>query len=383
MARFAASGHLVFTAPDGTLMAARFDPDRLESLGPSVAMVSGVRVKGNSASMFSVSRNGSLLYKAGASSTGLFRVVWVSPDGSVERLDPDLLFDASSPSNAGVAEIAVRLSPDERQIALKITSEGGEDIWVRDLDGGSTSRLTFYDGIDRRPEWSADGSRIMFNTDRGEDRDLWERAADGTGSPTQILDLDRPILEAVRSPDEEWFILRLGGTAATVGGRDIVGLRRGDTTLTPLAAESYDEKAIALSPDGRWLAYESTETGQDEIYVRPFPNVNDGKWQISSSGAIARRWARSGDGIYYVSGQRDLTFAKIDFAGGGVRVDARTPLYNVDQLSLRIVANYATWDVASDGRQLMTQFDVGDGVVNRLVLVDNWFEELKARVPRN
>jgi serine/threonine-protein kinase len=274
----------------------------------------------------------------------------------------------------------VEISPDGTRAALKIHSEAGEDIWVKELDRGPLSRLTFHEDVDRRPRWSVDGERILFNTDRGENRDLWERQADGTGSPELVLDLDRPILEVQISPDEEWFVLRLGGVANVTGGRDIVGVRRGDTTVVPLAAESYDEKAAALSPDGRWLAYESTETGVEEIYVRPFPNVNDGKWQVSGEGGLGARWSRSGDEIFYVSGDREMTAAQVFTDGGTFRVGDRIPLFNVDERAISITSNWATYDVAGGGRFLMHQFDIDEETTSRLVFVENWFEELRGRI---
>lgn len=381
MARYAASGHLVYTAADGTLMAAPFDADRLELLGPSVAILQGIQIKGGSASTFSISRSGTLLYKSGSSQTGLYNLVWATRDGTVTRVDPTWTFDGSSPTSTGADEVSVELSPDGRRAAVKINSDAGEDIWVKELDRGPLSRLTFDARVDRRPRWSADGTRIYFNSDRGETRDLWERRADGTGSPTLLLDLERPILEVQRSPDEEWFILRLGGVANVTGGRDIVGMRKGDTVIVPLAAESYDEKALTLSPDGRWLAYESTETGVDEIYVRPFPDVNEGKWQVSTTGGISPRWSRSGDELFFVSGARDMTAARIEASGGGVRVGERIPLFNVDERAFQIYSNYTTYDVAPDGRFLMIQFDVDEQGASRLVLVENWLEELKLRAP--
>jgi serine/threonine-protein kinase len=381
MARYASSGHIVYTAADGTLMGVPFDVRALEVTGPAVAFIEGVQVKNGSPSQFSVSETGTLVYKTGTTETGVMNAVWVTRDGTVTPVDPEWQFDPSSPSSAGPAEVAMELSPDGTRLALKIFSDAGEDIWVKELDRGPLSRLTFHDSPDRRPRWSADGQRILFNSDRGENTDLWERRADGTGSPELVLDLERPILEVQRSPDEEWFILRLGGQAATVGGRDIVGLRAGDTVTVPLAAEEYDEKAPALSYDGRWLAYESTETGQDEIYVRPFPNVNDGKWQVSTNGGINPRWARNGSELFFIDGARQFTVAEVSTADGGLRVGERRTLFSIDERALDAQANYATYAVAPDDQRfLFAQFDVEVGArANQLIIVESWFEELKAR----
>ena len=382
MGRYASSGHLVYVGADGSLLAAAFDLDAAELRGPSTALLQGIQVKGGSAAMFSVADNGTLIYRSGSSQTGYYNLVWIDRQGAVSRVDPSWTFDGSSPTSGGADEIGVELSPDGTRAAVKIHSEAGEDIWVKELDRGPLSRLTFHDDVDRRPRWSPDGERVLFNSDRGENRDLWQRRADGTGSPELVLDLDRPILEVQISPDEEWFVLRLGGVANVTGGRDLVGIRQGDTTLVPLAAEEYDEKAAALSPDGRWLAYESTETGTDEIYVRPFPDVDDGKWQISTGGGIGPRWSHDGTELFYINGDREMTAARISGDTGSLSVGARIPLFNVDERAISITSNWATYDVAPDGRFLMHQFDIDEETTSRLVLVDNWFQELEARVPR-
>jgi serine/threonine-protein kinase len=381
MARHTSSGHLVYVRGDGTLFAAPFDEDAAE-LGPSVEVLAGVEVDGQESSgQFAISQSGTLLYRSGPSRSGLYNLVWVDRDGAVERVDPNWSFDGSSPLSAGADEIGLAISPDGTRVALKIHSDDGEDIWVRDLNTGSMLRLTRDAGVDRRPRWSADGERVVFHSDRGGNRDLWEIPADGTGAPRLLLDLDRPILEVQLSP--EWFILRLGGMAGVVGDRDIVGVRRGDTTVVPLAAEPFDEKAMALSPDGRWLAYESTETGTEEIYVRPFPDVEGGKFPVSLEGGGAPRWSVSGDELFFVSRDRQMMAAEILTDGGAFRVGQRLPLFDVDELSINIDVTWATYDLAADGRFLMHQFDIAEEVPRRLVIVENWLEEMKERVGRN
>jgi Tol biopolymer transport system component len=150
---------------------------------------------------------------------------------------------------------------------LQAPLDAGDDIWIKQLDSGPLSRLTFDEGVDRRPRWSPDGQNIMYNSDRlggANHYDLWTQPAEGTGTPEVLLDLDGSILEVQVTPDASMYALRLGGLSSVLGIRDIVSLRAGDTETVPVAAEAYDEKGIALSPDGRWVAYESTETGRDE-----------------------------------------------------------------------------------------------------------------------
>ena len=145
--------------------------------------------------------------------------------------------------------------------------------------------------------------------------------------------------------------------------------------------ERFEERRAALSPDGRWLAYESTETGRDEIYVRPFPDVNGGKWQVSSRGGINPRWARNGREIYYIDGDRSMVAAGISGAGG-FEVTGSERLFSVADLNLEAGANYTSWDVAADGRFLFVRTG-GPGATdtpNEFVLVQNWREEVRARL---
>ncbi len=374
-------GDLVFSTLEGQILAAAFDADALALAGPAVPFVDGVRVDGDDYPYYAVSPNGTLAYWTGvAGGGGSAQVVWVTRTGEVTPVDSSWEF------NPGGNEVAVALSPDGRRAAVKIDSEAGEDIWIKQLDTGPLSRLTFDPGVDFRPRWSKDGRSIVFASSRvsgGDHYDLWTQPADGTGSPRLLLDLEESILEFDQNPDESMFVLRLGGGAGATGIRDLVGLRVGDSVTVPLAAEPYDEKAAALSPDGRWLAYESTETGRNEIYVRPFPAVNDGKWQVSSTGGINPRWASNGREIYFVDGSGSLVAARIS-GTRGFEVTGSEQLFSVTERALEAGPNYTSWDVAADGRFLFIRTGGPDasGRPNEFVLVQNWLEEIRQRLGR-
>ena len=374
-AKYAASGHLVYVSAQGTLLAAPFDQERLELTGEATALVEGVGVRVAGSLDLALSATGTLVYVTGSSSGGLARAVWVSRDGAVTPVDPDWLFDP------GLPEVGVELSPDGTELAVKINTEAGEDIWVKQLDRGPLSRLTFHEAVDRRPRWTADGRRIMFTSRRAGQYDLHVRRADGTGPTELLLDLEQPILEVQRAPDGEWFVLRLGGVSGVTGIRDLVGLRQGDSVTVPLAVEPYDEKGAALSPDGRWLAYESNETGRNEIYVRPFPNAADGKWQVSADGGINPRWAHSGRELFYVNGAQRMVAAAVQ-TSAGFRVGERQVLFSIADRNIFAGANYAGWDVGSDDQRFLMVQIGGEtaGVRNELIVVENFFEELKAKV---
>jgi serine/threonine-protein kinase len=307
---FTSDGYLVFGSMEGQILAAPFDPSTLELAGPAVPLVEGVRVDSDRWPFYSLSLTGDLVYWTGASNAGAeARVVRVDRDGEVKPIDPDWVFDP------GASERALSLSPDGSRIAVKRLTEAGEDIWVKQLDDGPFSRLTFDPEADWRPWWSPDGEWVYFISWRGGDLDLFRKRADGTGGPEVILDQDGHVAEAQLTPDGQWMILRLGGSTGGLGLRDLAGMHvgAGDSTLVPLAAEPYDEAEAAISPDGRWLAYKSTETGRDEVYIRPFPEVDQGKWQISTQGAYNPVWAHSGRELFYVRDDGDMVVAELSF----------------------------------------------------------------------
>jgi eukaryotic-like serine/threonine-protein kinase len=374
-------GYLIFAAVEGQILPGRFNYETMALDGPAIPLVDGLRVDGDDLPYYQVARNGTLLYWTGASTAGANgRVVRVDRQGNVTPVDPNWMF------NPGTPEVAVDLSPDGERLAVKITGDQGDDIWVKQLPDGPLSRLRFDPGLDRRPRWSKDGRNIIFTSDRASDAgtyDLWTQAADGTGSPEVLLDLDGSILEAELTPDGSTWALRVGGLSNVFGVRDLVSLRVGETEPRAVAAEPYDEKGMALSPDGKWIAYESTETGRDEIYVRPFPNSQDGKWQISTSEASNPKWARSGRELFFVNSAGEMVVAGIRTQNGAFEVTDRRPLFNVSELGLDSEPNYTSWDVGLDDQSfLMIQFGAGgdETIPNEFILVQNWMEEVRARL---
>ena len=381
-ARYVPSGHLVYTGPDGQLLAATFDAgDRV--MGAPVVLGDGVAVGGWGSADLSVADDGTFVYLAGSLNSGLGRAVWVDRSGVVSPVDPEWTFDP------GMPEAALVLSPDGTRLAVKIRTEAGEDIWVKELDDGPLSRLTFHDATDRRPQWSRDGSRIFYTSDRitglgSNHYDLWIQPSDGTGVPEMFLDLEASVLEARLTPDERVFVLRLGGLSGAVGVRDLVGLEVGFSESFPVATEPYDEKGVALSPDGRWVAYESTETGRDEIYVRPFPDAEGGKWQVSTGGGFNPKWSPDGDEIFFVDGNFSMVVAEVRTEGTTLRVGERRTLFDMGSRFLVAQPNYAMWDVGPDGEELM-MLQVGGGAQDeegRLIVVQNLFQLLEDRLGR-
>ena len=360
--RYAASGHLVYVRYDGALLAAPFDQDKLVLTGPSVTLLGGIAVRAGP--NVALSKSGRLVYVATAGAVTLREIVWVERNGTASQIDPDWTGSFES----------VALSPDGTRLAVTVGAVAETDLWIKQLDRGPASLLTFTDGLNRRPSWTRDGLSVTFISNREGTRDLYVKRADGVGSAEVVLDLAVTIDEGFWSPDGEWLIYRAGMTSEE---RDIFAWRSGpDSTTVPVAAEpGVDELAPALSPDGRWLAYVSNETGRDEVWVRPFPDVEAGRWQISVQGGTEPLWAHSGQELFYksqgslmvVGVQTDPTFAALEvrelFSTGGYFPFGAHRAYDV---------------TADDQRFVMIRLPDES---SELIVVENFLEELKGRVP--
>jgi tRNA A-37 threonylcarbamoyl transferase component Bud32 len=374
------SGHLLYVRPDGALLTAPFDLGKLAVTGPPIPVADSVVVIGNMLPLLGVADDGTLMMRYGASSLSrtLHELTWVDRTGRQTPVDSTWTFDMSSAAaNAGWS-----LSPDGRKLAIGLVVNGHEDIWVKELPRGPLSRVSFDSGKAFRPRWNADGRAVRYLLQDPRSR-VVEHAADGTGATRELFVPPRGILESELSPDGSRMIVRLGGIKNQLGGRDLfVYEPKGDPTLKPLvASKDFDESAVALSPDGRFFAYESNETGRTEVYVRPFPNSDGGKWQVSTDGGLAPRWSPNGRELFYVSLVRNMVATPV--SGGatpafGVR---KTLFHLADDVYLPLTDNYAPYEVAGDGQKFLMARAVKTeaGQTAPLMLIENWFEELKSR----
>ncbi len=281
----------------------------------------------------------------------------------------------------GEAGIGWRLSPDGTRLAYG----ANEDVWIKHLPDGPRVRITFYEGIDYRPFWTPDGETVTyFSGPSSEDRSVWSRRADGTGEAVLVLNDERPFAQGSWSADGEWLVLRSGANAVMgLGLRDILAFRPGvDSAAAPLVATSeFREDDPAFSPDGRWLAYSSNETGRPEVFVVPFPNVDSTKVPVSIDGGRGPLWAHSGRELFFMDADRGLTAARFDPVSA--QVLGFETLFTIPPGYLtQDSSNF--YDVAlDDQRFLMVRTYAGEGeaAATEVIVVENFFEELKEQVP--
>ncbi|MCZ6918113.1 MAG: hypothetical protein O7I93_15175, partial [Gemmatimonadetes bacterium] len=374
--QYLAMGHLVYVRTDGTLMAAEFDLGSLQMRGPPVPVLEDISAEQN-APLIAISASGTLVMRSGlATASQQFQLVWVDQSGQMTAVDSSETIRLTSfAANQGWA-----LSPDGSRLAIGLLTDEGDDIWVKSLPRGALQRVTFDPGSEYRPRWTPDGRSIVFGAFRVGGNGFYQRRADGTGADSLLLEglLD----EGLWSPDGSWILFRSGATSAAAGGRDIFGVRPGvDSMPIQVLAGPYDKMAIALSPDGAWLAYQADETGRVEVFVRPFPDVDSAKLQVSNGGGTGPLWSRDGSELFYVSADNVMVAVTVS-SGERLEVAERRTLFRLPPDLQQTPSNFYTpWDIASDGRFIMARsMTPATQIEAPLIVVENWFEELKERL---
>ena len=346
-----ASGHLLFVRQK-TILAQAFDPEKLALTGEAVPVAESVQEDlGFFNAVFSASEKGTLVYQEAGASTGLTQVV---------------LFDRNGTKLDTIGEPAdywdPHFSPDGRRVAMGIGDPG--DIWIHDLSRGLRTRVTFAPPDDYAAVWSPDGSRVAFASQRSGAGDIYARTASGTGEdqllvgskdfkiPTSWSSDGRVLLYHVRAGNARW---------------DLWMLSLSDGKTTPLLRTQFDEGGGAISPDGRWLAYFSDESGRLEVYVQPFPGPG-GKWQVSTAGGVNPVWRNDGKELFYQA--LDGKFMAVEIqTGTAVESGAPKALFGAPTKS----SSGRNFDVSSDGQRFLVNTPVeGEQGSPPIVLVQNW-----------
>ena len=366
-ARYVPTGHLVY-AQQGSLLAVPFDLERLEVTGNTVPVAEGVTQSGSDftgAAHFSFSQLGSLVYVPGITGEETNNLIWVDREGQQESLAEDRIYDWP------------RFSPDGAHVALSVFDEPQDDVWIYDLERKMFTRLTFDPANDSRPIWTPDGLRVVFASNRdGAQDNLYWKAVDGTGQVERLTTSPNFQWPSSFSPDGKKLVF-VGGVIDGSSLNLYVLSMVGEPAAQPLLRTQFNENNPAISPDGRWIAYDSNESGRNEIYVRPFPNVEEGKWQISSDGGEEPMWGRQGRELFYSSDEA----MKVVSIRAEPTFTVGSPEILFAGISKRRYSGigWREYDVSPDGQRFLM---IGaKGVRLELIIVHNWFEELKRLVP--
>jgi eukaryotic-like serine/threonine-protein kinase len=356
--------HLIYGS-GGALHAVMFDPDRLTVSGNPVPVVQQVVTKSTGAADFGVSRDGTLVYVRGTVQAPAMTLAWRDRQGH-EELIP-------APPRA---YSHVRVSPDGQRLALDLRDQDN-DIWIWDVAKQTLSRFTFNAGADENAVWTPDGKRIAFSATREGSPGIYWQAADGTGVTERLFASAQFRSPWAFTPDGQSLLIRDGDIKT---GIDLAVLSvDGKGLITPLVRQTSNQTNADLSPDGKWIAYQSNESGRDEVYVRPFPSVDGGRWQLSTGGATRPVWARNGRELFYLDGTLHLVAVPVQT---GATFTSGSPAI-LFELPSTPTATARTYDVAPDGRFLVIKFPQNDksSTAPALNVVLNWTDELERLTP--
>jgi serine/threonine protein kinase len=356
-----ASDHLLFMRGQ-TLMAQAFNPSRLELSGEPVPLAEHVAINGASVrAMFSASNTGTLIYQTGDPSGG-WNLVWWGRDGK----------QISSIPQSG-RYLGPNLSPDGTKLAVEIFAgaQGIGDIWVLDIMRGTSTRLTFGPLGQGNPAWSPDGKTIYYSS--GAPPYIVAKAADGS-TPERIVleDKDTRAFPDSFSPDGRYLVYDRRAPQNETGYHLWALPLFGDGKPFPVVQSAFDERFAEVSPNGKWMAYQSNESGRWEVYITAFP-TGGAKWQVSSVGGASPKWRRDSKELFYIDPSDNMVAVDVNVSGNAVQLG--TP-HNLFQ-AIGIQREYGPYDVTADGKKfLLNSGNLKEGS-DPFTLVQNWPAELK------
>ncbi|MDT8342012.1 MAG: protein kinase [Longimicrobiales bacterium] len=345
-----ASGHLLLSTSDETLLAQPFDVRAGRTTGDAVAILDGVGLAGPSIGEFGVSEGGSLVYRSGGGATGSERLV-LRVSGGVRAVPLPESGNIEDPS----------FSPDGRRIALRMAVSGASgQVWIWDRDQQTQELLTVEGDEHYSPVWSPDGSRIAFGREfAGQRAAVYVQPTDGSGPAEPVLATEADDIPHQFTADGAALLV----TSADEAGddHDVGLLELSGGTLRWLVATEADDFHPQISPDGRWLAYASDRSGRAEVYVQPLDG-SGGRVQVSAAGGHSPRWAPDRDVLYFATGERQPIMAATFRTEGGFRVTGREEAFDgPDDLNVGEGTPTITWDLSPDGREVLY---IGRGTVD-------------------
>jgi serine/threonine-protein kinase len=373
--RYVPSGHLVYVH-DRTLFAAPFDLGRLEVTGQAVPVLVGVTSNPlTGGAQFAVSSTGTLVYLPGQSTSGAKPIHWMGREGKTTpiRDTPANWFD-------------LLFSPDGRRLAVEI-NEGGSDIWVYEWARDTLIRLTSDPADDEKPVWTPDGRRIVFASRRAEDStsNLYWQSADGTGNAQRLTESKNRQYPASWHPSGKFLAFQELNPQTNfdlmilpMEGDDGSGWKAG--TPTVFLTSPSDDREPMFSPDGRWLAYQSNESGRSEVYVQPFSGAG-GRWKISSGGGVYPTWSRTKHELFFGTNEGQIMVAAFTVEGDSFRAEKPILWSNGRHVARAFSRGF---DLHPDGERfaLAPGGQTADGAQqSHLTFIFNFFDELSRIAP--
>jgi serine/threonine-protein kinase len=366
--RYVPTGHLAFINR-GTLFAVPFDLESLETTGSPVPVLQKVATSvGEGGAQYDFSVTGRLVYGAQEAQTILYPISWVDRDGR----ESQLLQEPQVYANP-------RLSPDGTRLALTVMRDENWDIWVYDLARGVSTRLTFDDAIDTEQIWSPDGEHLIFSSDSEGPDSLYRKRADGSGETERLTEAKYAQWASSWSRDGRYVSFVEAQTQYDIGLLDLE-----TREAKPWLSTQFGEAFADISPNGRFVAYSSNESGTYQIYVRPFPS-GEGKWQVSDAPGTAPRWRADGRELFWRNDDGIVATA-VETDGPTFRAGKPAPLFSgrwkggltgIGASGL----SFADYDVARDGKRFVMFPDTDAGTKGdhqHLTLVTHWFDQIRS-----
>ena len=325
--------------------------------GTPVQVASGVSINATTGlARASLSSNGTLFYASGT------------------QLSQAVLADMHGATQVALGELREyafpRYSPDGSTLAMTIGTAEQRDIWLYDVSSGASTRLTTEGRTNERAEWTPDGKRVLYRTDRGGLSTIWARPADLSTDAQPLLSRNELIFEAVISPDGRNIAYQLDTTGADI----YYSALQGDTTPKPIAISRAIESMARISPDGRWITFVTDESGTNQVVVQPFPGPG-ARVQLSTSGGSEPVWSRDGARVFY-RGEGAIMAARLR-TSPTLGVLGRDSLF-VDHF-VHSTNPHANFDVSPDGAHLLLLKPASE---EQLTVVSNWSAEWKAKLAR-